>query len=70
MNKCLLVSTFCLLSLTLTAQQNQTRIKVDGVSAVIGDFVILESDIDKMILEMQSQGMSTKNVNRCDLLGK
>ncbi len=55
---------------TLTAQQNQTRIKVDGVSAVIGDFVILESDIDKMILEMQSQGMSTKNVNRCDLLGK
>ena len=70
MNKCLLVSTFCLLSLTLTSQQNQTRIKVDGVSAVIGDFVILESDIDKMILEMQSQGMSTKNVNRCDLLGK
>ena len=70
MNKCLLVSTFCLLSLTLTAQQNQTRIKVDGVSAVIGDFVILGSDIDKMILEMQSQGMSTKNVNRCDLLGK
>ncbi len=70
MNKRLLVSTFCLLSLTLTAQQNQTRIKVDGVSAVIGDFVILESDIDKMILEMQSQGMSTKNVNRCDLLGK
>lgn len=70
MNKRLLFSTFCLLSLTLTAQQNQTRIKVDGVSAVIGDFVILESDIDKMILEMQSQGMSTKNVNRCDLLGK
>lgn len=70
MNKRLLVSIFCFLSMTLTAQQNQTRIKVDGVSAVIGDFVILESDIDKMILEMQSQGMSTKNVNRCDLLGK
>ena len=70
MNKRLLVSIFCLLCITLTAQQNQTRIKVDGISAVIGDFVILESDIDKMILEMQSQGMSTKNVNRCDLLGK
>ncbi len=70
MNKRLLVSIFCLLGMSLTAQQNQTRIKVDGVSAVIGDFVILESDIDKMILEMQSQGMSTKNVNRCDLLGK
>ena len=70
MNNRLLVSIFCLLGMSLTAQQNQTRIKVDGVSAVIGDFVILESDIDKMILEMQSQGMSTKNVNRCDLLGK
>ena len=46
------------------------RIKIDGVSAVIGDYVILDSDIDKTILEMESQGISTKNVVRCELLGK
>ncbi|MDA9139432.1 peptidylprolyl isomerase [Flavobacteriaceae bacterium] len=46
------------------------RIKIDGVSAVIGDYVILDSDIDKTIVEMESQGMSTKNITRCELLGK
>ena len=46
------------------------RIKVDGVSAVVGDYVILESDIDKAIVEMESQGISSKNITRCELLGK
>merc|ERR1712070_644391 len=44
--------------------------KIDGVSAVVGDYVILDSDIDKVIIEMESQGISTKNVTRCQLLGK
>lgn len=47
-----------------------TKIKVDGVAAVVGDYVILESDIDKTLVEMESQGMSTANINRCELLGK
>ena len=54
--------------------QNQNlktnKIKVDGVSAVIGDYVILESDIDKTLVEMKSQGIPTKGVSRCQLLGK
>ena len=58
----------------LYAQGSQTvkpkRIKVDGVSAVVGDYVILESDIDKAIVEMESQGISAKNITRCELLGK
>jgi peptidyl-prolyl cis-trans isomerase SurA len=49
---------------------NLNKIKVDGVSAVIGDFVILDSDIDKTLIEMQSQGISTKEISRCKLLGK
>jgi len=51
------------------AQQAQ-RVKIDGVASVVGDFVILDSDIDKTIMEMQSQGISTNNVSRCELLGK
>ena len=53
---------------TLKAQDN--RIKVDGVSAVVGDYVILESDIDKTLVEMKSQGIPTIGVTRCQLLGK
>lgn len=46
------------------------RFKVDGVAAVIGDFVVLESDIDKMYIELQSQGVSIKDVTNCNLAGR
>ena len=49
--------------------QNE-KIKIDGVSAVVGDYVILESDIDKTLVEMKSQGIPTKGITRCQLLGK
>ncbi len=50
--------------------QKPFRLKLDGVASVIGDYVILDSDIDKTFSEMESQGISTKNVSRCELLGK
>ena len=69
-----LILLLLLITSSLIAQGSQSvkpkRIKVDGVSSVVGDYVILESDIDKTIVEMESQGMSTKNVSRCELLGK
>jgi peptidyl-prolyl cis-trans isomerase SurA len=46
------------------------RFKVDGVAAVVGDFVVLESDIDKMYIELQSQGVSIKDVTNCNLAGR
>lgn len=69
----LMMLCFLLLSLSIQAQGLQntsTRIKIDGVTAVVGDYVILESDIDKMLIEMESQGFSTKEVTRCQLMGK
>ena len=46
------------------------RLKIDGVSGVVGDYVILESDVDKAYIELESQGVSTAEVSRCNLLGK
>ena len=60
---------FTLFISSLSFAQSE-RIKVDGVSAVVGDYVILESDIDKTLVEMKSQGIPTKGVTRCQLLGK
>ena len=67
----LLIITFVLFSSiqSLYSQEN-LRYKLDGVASVVGDFVILDSDIDKTFSEMESQGISTKNVTRCELLGK
>ena len=44
--------------------------KVDGVIATVGDFMILDSDIDKGYLEISSQGNSIKDITRCQMLGK
>ncbi len=46
------------------------RYKAEGVSAVVGEFVILDSDIDKAYVEMQSQGISVEDITRCQLMGK
>ena len=44
--------------------------KIDGVIATVGDYIILDSDIDKSYLELSSQGNSIKDITRCQMLGK
>ena len=46
------------------------KIKLDGIAAVVGDYVILESDIDKTLIDLKNQGASTEDITRCSLLGK
>ncbi len=53
----------------VTQQQNK-RQKVDGIIATVGDYIILDSDIDKAFLEIEGSGGSTKNITRCQMLGK
>ena len=46
------------------------RYKAEGVSAVIGGYVVLDSDIDKSYLEFKQNGVSVEEITRCELLGK
>ena len=59
-----------LLILSFQLSFAQEKIKVDGISSVVGDFIILDSDIDKVLIDMESQGISTIGVSKCQLLGK
>src|SRR5690554_252993 len=43
--------------------------RVDGVVAVVGDYVVLESDIDKTYLEIKSRGVNVESIKRCEILG-
>jgi peptidyl-prolyl cis-trans isomerase SurA len=54
----------------LDSTQNSARKKVDGVAAVVGDFVVLDSDIDKEYIQLQARGVSIGNITRCELFGK
>ncbi len=45
------------------------RIKLDGVAAVIGDYVVLDSDIDKRIEQARAAGQSLEGQTRCEIFG-
>ena len=53
-----------------SAPNDDTRVKIDGVAAVIGDFVVLDSDIDKQFTQLKVSGVSTKDITRCQIFGK
>lgn len=44
------------------------RQKVDGIIATVGEYVILDSDIDKSFLELSSQGSSIKDITRGQIM--
>ncbi|MFC0605565.1 peptidylprolyl isomerase [Winogradskyella pulchriflava] len=48
---------------------NKTRIKADGVAAVVGDFIVLESDLDREIAQLEAQGADLSGITRCELFG-
>ena len=49
---------------------SRKMVKLDGIAAVVGDYVILDSDIEKTLIDLRSQGASTDDINHCQLLGK
>ena len=56
---------------TEVVKENTTkRQKVDGVIATVGDYIVLDSDIDKSFLEITAGGGSVSGVSRCQMLGK
>jgi peptidyl-prolyl cis-trans isomerase SurA len=50
--------------------QQSKRQKVDGIIATVGDYTVLDSDIDKAFLEIEGSGGSIKDITRCQMLGK
>ena len=44
--------------------------KIDGVAAVIGEHIVLDSDVDNTILQLQAQGVNTEAFTRCELFGR
>ena len=55
---------------TIKKSNTTQKMKIDGVIAKVGDYIILDSDIDKSYLEISSQGGSVKDITRCQMLGK
>lgn len=50
-----------------TVQPTKVRYKIDGVSGVIGDYVVLESDIEKQIMAYKRAG-SPDEISKCQMM--
>lgn len=78
LNYKLIAAFFIMLCSVLHAQEVKTdsikpkpgRQKVDGIVATVGDYLVLDSDIDKNFLELSSQGNSIEGITRCEMIGK
>jgi peptidyl-prolyl cis-trans isomerase SurA len=66
-NRTFLLSLLLAVSTVAFAQKKE---KVDGVIAVVGDYIVLDSDIDLEYIQLKAQGVDTKNITRCELFGK
>jgi len=77
-NKITSLVLFCLGSMLLAQEETavadstivRKMVKLDGIAAVVGDYVILDSDIEKTLIDLKSQGASTEDITHCQLLGK
>lgn len=49
--------------------QEASKKKIDGVVGVVGDYVILDSDIDNGLIEARTYGYPEEELNRCRVLG-
>ncbi len=49
---------------------DNNALKIDGIAAVVGDYIILQSDIPKNRQQLEAGGYPTKNINDCELMGK
>lgn len=59
-----------LLIVTTSVFAQPKKQKVDGVIGVVGDYVVLDSDIDLEYIQLKAQGVDIKNITRCELFGK
>jgi len=44
--------------------------KIDGVAAVVGDYIVLDSDVDKTIAQLKASGADPSRFTRCELFGR
>ncbi len=46
----------------------EKRIKVDGIAAVVGDQIVLNSELNQLKIQLKQQGIDTKNMDNCKIL--
>jgi peptidyl-prolyl cis-trans isomerase SurA len=65
--KNLFLATFLLLTLTLIAQDKKGKV-VDRIVAVVGEKIVLQSDLEEQFRQIIASGVAIDNETRCDVV--
>lgn len=49
--------------------QESTKKRIDGIVGIVGNYVVLDSDIDNTFIQAKATGYDTSKFSRCELLG-
>ncbi len=49
--------------------QESTKKRIDGIVGIVGEYVVLDSDIDNTFIQAKATGYDTSKLTRCELLG-
>ena len=69
----LILSCFMVQAQEIKPDSTKTKVgrqKVDGIVATIGDYLVLDSDIDKFFLQLEAENNATANLTRCEVIGR
>ena len=64
-----LVAILAILGFANLQAQESAKKRIDGVVGVVGDYVILDSDIDNGLIEAKAMGYSSTDLTRCRVFG-
>lgn len=53
----------------IKTKMNNGRMKADGVAAVVGDYIVLDSDVERRKAQIRAQGGNTSEVSDCEIFG-
>lgn len=64
-----LIVVLAIIGFANTYAQQSTKKRIDGVVAVVGNYVILDSDIDNGFIQAKATGYDSANLSRCEVFG-
>ena len=63
-----LIAFVALIGLTNTQAQESTKKRIDGIVGIVGNYIVLDSDIDNSFIQAKATGYDTSNISRCEML--
>ena len=64
-----LLTIFAVMGFVNVQAQESTKKRIDGIVGIVGNYVVLDSDIDNTFIQAKATGYDTSKLSRCELLG-